>query len=171
MKGTTITDLQDEAFDQILLNINIVKALIIKDENFINTTPTSEQNNIINNPSILLRQQIFPYMKNIKTPTNPDNAKPCITSAWTNFRKVGSTYHSGRVYFYILIPLDWEKTIMGIRYNYIADQFDKMFCNSNIGDFELYDRGDLDRTPEGYIGHYIAFNILDFHINECDNNA
>ena len=171
MKGTTITDLQDEAFDQILLNINIVKALIIKDENFINTTPAAEQNNIINNPSILLRQQIFPYMKNIKTPTNPDNAKPCITSAWTNFRKVGSTYHSGRVYFYILIPLDWEKSTMGIRYNYIADQFDVMFCNSNIGDFEFYDRGDLDRVPDGYLGHYIAFSIIDFHINERDSNA
>lgn len=167
MKGSTITDLQNEAFSQILSNTNIVKALIINDENFINITPTTEQNDIINNPSTLLRQQIFPYKKVTLT---PENAKSYITSAWTNFRKVGSVYHSGRVYFYILIPLDLEKSTMGIRYNYIADQLDEMFCNSSIGDFEFYDRGDLEVT-EGYIGHYIAFNIIDFHINECGSNV
>ncbi len=163
MIGSTINDLQNEAFSQILSNENIIRALIIYDEDFINATPTSEQADIIDNPSVLIRQQIFPYKK---VKLVPENAKPYITSAWENFRKVGTTYHSGIVTFFIIIPVDFEKTIMGVRYNYIADQLDLLFSNTNIGNFEFYDRGDLDGLAEEYIGHYITFKIVDFHINE-----
>lgn len=165
--GQTITDLQNAVFLNIISNNEIVRALVIDNEDFLNKTPTSEQLVLINNPKLLIRQQLFPYRK-IKLPT--ENAKSYITSTWVDFKKSSSTYVGGKVYFYIIIPISLEKTIQGIRYNFIADKLDDMFCENGIGKFEYYTRGDIDVT-DGYIGHNIAFNILDFHINEVGFNG
>lgn len=165
--GQSITDLQDQVFDKILKHTDIVKALVIDGTDFMNITPISNQLILLNNPKLLIRQQIFPYRK-INLPS--DNAKSYISTAWLDFKKQSNVYISGKVYFYVIVPISLEKTTMGIRYNFIADKLDEIFCNNGIGEFEFYTRGDIDVT-DGYIGHFIAFNILDFHINESDSNG
>lgn len=157
--GQTITDLQNKAFIEIISNEDIIKALVIGKEDFINSIPTTQENVIINDPVSLIRKQLFPYKK-VTLPT--ENAKTYITSSWVDFKKVNLQYKSGIVYFYIIVPTSLEKTDYGIRYNYIADKLDEIFCENGIGKFEYYNRGDID-VADGYLGHFIAFKILDFH--------
>lgn len=163
--GHTITELQNQVFSKIINNSDIVKALIVDNANFINVTPTSQQQELLNNPQLLIRQQIFPYRK---VTLAAENAKSYITSAWIDFKKSGGSLSSGIVYFYIIVPLSLEKTVYGIRYNYIADKLDDMFTEkNNIGEFEFNSRGDID-VPDGYIGHHISFRIVDFKMNVGD---
>jgi hypothetical protein len=161
----------NDAFSKIISDEQLIKALVIYDMNFLNVTPTSQQKAILDNPAILIRQQIFPYKK---VTLATDNAKPYITSAWVNFKKQGMTYKSGIVYFYIICPVAYERTYMGIRYQFIADRLESIFSegnNSNIGKFMFYDRGDFDVLVDGYLGHYIAFSVQDFDIRVSDTSA
>ena len=52
-----------KVFSKIINNSDIMKALIVDNANFINVTPTSQQQELLNNPQTLIRQQIFPYRK------------------------------------------------------------------------------------------------------------
>lgn len=157
--GQSITELQNKVIDKILKNQEIVKALIIDNEDFLNITPTAEQNAILEKPNVLIRKQIMPY-KNITSVTNID--KPYITSAWVNFKRTSNNYKSGRVYFYIIMPNSLEKTAEGIRYLFIADRLDELLSESGIGRFVFDERGDFPIDKET-LGHYIVFNIEDFY--------
>lgn len=161
IKGQSITELQNKVFTKIISNSDIMRALVIDNENFLNATPTSAQLAILNNPASLIRQQLFPYKK---VTLSTENAKTYITTTWVNFKKKSNQYQLGLVYFYIIVPVSLEKTFMGIRYNFIADKLDELFAENGIGKFEYYDRGDMD-VAEGYLGHYIAFSILDFNMD------
>lgn len=158
--GNSITDFQEMVFDRILGEEGIVKALVVyPDVDFLNATPTPKQYELINNPYQLIRKQVFPYTKAI---TKNDEIKPYITTLWTGFRKRGDHYISGTFCFHILIPETMENTTEGIRYNYIADRLDSILNK----DFQFLERGDIERVPEGYIGHYIVFKTLDLHTKD-----
>lgn len=157
--GQSLTELKNIVIDKIISDSDLVKSLIIQSEDFLNTTPTSEETIILENPQLLIRQQIMPY-KNKTSKTNTE--LPYITSAWVNFRKINMTYKHGIVYFYILVPNKLEKTCEGIRYDYIADKLDEILSKSNIGEFEFKERSDIP-VDDNYLGHYISFEIIDFY--------
>ena len=156
--GQPLTEIKNQIIMKITGNQDIIKALIIQDEDFLNTTPTSEQNVILNKPDLLVRQQIM-LTRNITAKTN--KGMPYITSAYADFKKKSFNYQSGAVWFYIIIPNAWEKTEYGIRYDYIGDKLDEIFGDSGIGKFEFDKRGDMP-IDENFLGHYITFEILDF---------
>lgn len=156
--GQSLTEIKNQILAKITSNQNIIKSLIIEDENFLNATPTSEQEIILNNPDLLIRKQIM-LTKNITAKTNKD--MPYITSAFGKFKKHSYNYQSGLIYFYVVIPNTWEKTNYGIRYDFICDELDNIFSSIGIGKFEFYERGDMP-VNENYLGHYISFDILDF---------
>lgn len=159
-KGQSLTELKTSVLNKLVDDSKLVKALVIDSENFLYSTPTSEQNVIIQSPTQLIRKQIMPY-RNITSVTN--KAMPYITSAWVDFRKESNTYKNGKVYFYIIISNALEKTDYGIRYDYIADRIEAILkSNNNIGEFEFYEQGDIPVDSDN-LGHYVAFKIVDFY--------
>ncbi len=158
-KGQSITELQNKAFLEIISNEEIIRSMVVSNTDFLYATPTPQEKILIDDPTLLIRKQLFPYRR---IPTTQDTAKIYLTSAWTDFKKVNTQYKSGLVYFYIIVPISMEKSDYGIRYNFIADKLDEIFYSSGIGKFEYYNRGDID-ISDGYLGHFIAFRILDFH--------
>ena len=89
--------------------------------------------------------------------------KTIISSTLTDFNKQGKNYRNGILTFYILTPVELENTSYGIRYDYIADEIEEVFANTTIGEFNFHSRGDID-IGDRYIGHYISFQITEFHI-------
>lgn len=156
--GQSLTEIKNQIVRKIINNVGIVKALIIPDKDFLDVIPTLEQNIILNNPDVLIRQQIM-LTNNITAKTNKD--LPYITSMYVDFKKTSLTYQSGLVYFYIIIPNSLEISDYGIRYDYIGDELDKIFSDRGIGKFEFVKRSDMP-IDENFIGHYIVFKILDF---------
>ena len=156
--GQSLTEIKNQILAKITSNQNIIKSLIIEDEDFLNTTPTQEQEIILNDPDLLIRKQIM-LTKNITAKTNKD--MPYITSAFGKFKKHSYNYQSGLIYFYVVIPNSWERTNYGIRYDFICDELDNTFSSIGIGKFEFYERGDMS-VNENNLGHYISFDILDF---------
>jgi len=82
--GQSLTEIKNQILAKITSNQNIIKSLIIEDEDFLNTTPTQEQEIILNDPDLLIRKQIM-LTKNITAKTNKD--MPYITSAFGKFKK------------------------------------------------------------------------------------
>jgi len=156
--GQSLTEIKNQIVRKITSNIDIIKSLIIKDEDFLNAIPTPEQEIILNNPDVLIRQQIM-LTNNITAKTNKE--LPYITSMYVDFKKTSLTYQSGLVYFYIIIPNTLEKTSYGTRYDYIGDKLDEIFGDRGIGKFEFVKRSDMP-IDVNYVGHYISFKILDF---------
>lgn len=157
--GRSLTEIQNKLLGSIIGNPDIVKALVINDEDFLNITPTSEQQYLIDNTSDLIRTRVFPYMKKL-TPEIRD--RTLIFTKYTNFEKRNSYFKTGEIYVFVLVPVAYEKTTEGIRYNYIIDKIDETFKSCNIGEFEFKERGDIDVDKE-YLGHYIKFNMIDFY--------
>jgi hypothetical protein len=158
--GQSLTELKNKVISKIIDDQQLVKALVIDNESFLDAIPTPEQNVILQSPKKLIRTQIMPY-KNVTLYTN--KAMPYITSTWVGFKKDRNLYKNGTVYFYILIPNSLEKTDYGIRYDFIADRLDAILgYDNNIGEFEFNERGDISIDSEN-LGHYIAFKIIDFY--------
>lgn len=147
---------KNKLMGNLISNTDLVKALIIKDD-FFNATPTSEQLAILNDPTLLLYEQIFPYMKSTKTMVD---GKVYITSFF-DFTRQGLNYKKGTIRFYVIVPVDWIKTDFGNRTDFIVDEIEELFKGHNIGDFQITGRGDLP-VDDKFIGGYISFNITDF---------
>ena len=158
--GQSLTEIKTQISSKIISNEEIIKALIIPDEDFLDIIPTLEQQLILDEPDVLIRQQIM-LTRNVTSKTNKD--MPYITSAYVNFQKESLTYQSGIVYFYIIIPNRLEKTSYGIRYDFIGDKLDEIFSSvgNSIGRFEFYERSDIP-IDQDCMGHFISFKMLDF---------
>lgn len=159
--GQTLTDIKNKIMAEILNNQNILKALIIDSPDFLTQTPTEKQLELLNNPTKLIRERIFPYIKTLDATTD---SKPYITTRYINFIKSNMKYRSGVIYFYVLIPICLEKTDYGIRYDFIIDELEKSFSETSIGDLEVGTRGDIEvDDSSGYIGSCINFKVIDFY--------
>lgn len=151
--GQSLSELKTKVLNKIINDIELVKAIIINNESFLDITPTPEQNAILQAPESLIRTQVMPY-KNITNETNKDMTY--ITSGWLNFKKERGMYKSGIVYFYIIVPNQYEKTDQGIRYDFIADKLDSILSNqNNIGEFQFDERGNISIDTE-YLGHFLS---------------
>lgn len=160
MIGQTFSDMRNKVCFELLQNQNVIKALVIEDEDFLNTVPNEEQQKYIDNPSLLIRNYVYPYKKIFDTTVEH---KTIISTQFSNFRKHGKNYRNGLVTFYVLCPLETEGSSYGIRYDYIGDEIETIFTNTTIGEFNFDSRGDID-IGDRFIGHYITFRVTEFHI-------
>ena len=160
MVGYSFGYMRNKVFTELLQNNDIIKSLVIDDKNFLDVELNDEQQSYIDNPRRLIRNYIYPYKRIFDTTVEK---KTIISTQFSNFRKQGKNYRNGTVTFYILVPVDLEDTAYGVRYDYIGDEIENIFTNTTIGEFSFYDRGDMD-VGDRYIGHYVTFNITEFHI-------
>ena len=160
MVGYNFGYMRNKVFTELLQNENIIKALVINDKNFLDIEPNNTQQLYITNPRKLIRKYIYPYKKIFDTTTEK---KPILSTEFAKFRKRGKNYRDGTITFYILMPIDLEDTIYGVRYDYIGDEIEDIFTNTTIGEFSFDSRGDVD-VGDRYIGHYVTFRITEFHI-------
>lgn len=159
--GQTLTEIKNKIMAEILSNKNILRALIIDSPDFLTKNPSDKQLELLNNPSKLIRERIFPYIKNVEATTD---SKCYITTRYINFIKSGMKYRSGIIYFYVLTPTCLENTDYGIRYDFIIDELEKTFSEIGIGDLEVGTRGDIEVDDgSGYIGGCINFKVIDFY--------
>jgi hypothetical protein len=160
MIGQTFREMRNKVCLELLQNKDIIKALVVEDENFLDITLDDKQQKYIDNPSLLMRNYVYPYKKIFDTAMEH---KTIISTQFSNFKKYGKNYRNGLVTFYILCPINLESTTYGIRYDYIADEIENIFTNTTIGEFNFDSRGDID-IGDRYIGHYVTFKITEFHI-------
>lgn len=160
MIGQTFGEMRNKVCLELLQNQNIIKALIVEKKDFLNTTLNEQQQKYITNPSLLMRNYVYPYKKIFDTAMEH---KVIISTELSNFNKQGKNYRNGLLTFYILCPINAESTVYGVRYDYIADEIENIFTNTTIGEFNFDSRGDID-IGDRYIGHYVTFRITEFHI-------
>lgn len=160
MIGQTFGDMRNKICLELLQNQNIIKALVVEDKDFLNATLNDKQQKYIDKPSLLMRNYVYPYKKIFDTAMEH---KTIISTEFSNFNKQGKSYRNGLVTFYILCPIEIESTAYGVRYDYITDQIETIFTKTTIGEFNFKNRGDID-VGDRYIGHYITFQITEFHI-------
>ena len=153
------SELKNQIMLRIISNQDIVKALVIDKEDFLNVTPTSEQAILLASPELLIRTQLFPH-KNVTVKMNMD--KVFLTMSFMDFEKKGMQYQRGMVYFHVLVPNSLEKTTEGSRYDYIMEKLEEIFGDRGIGKFEFYRSSDMV-IDDNYMGSYVAFEILDFY--------
>ena len=153
------SELKNQIMLRIINNVNIVKALVVDKEDFLNETPTAEQLAIINNPELLIRTQLFPHKK-VTVKMNRD--KTFLTMSFRDFEKKGVQYQHGMIYFHILVPNEYESTNEGSRYDYIMEKLEEIFGDRGIGKFEFFSSSDID-IDDNYMGAFVAFEILDFY--------
>lgn len=161
MIGQTFGFMRNKVFSELLQNTNIIKALVIEDESFLDVIPTAEQQEYIDDPIKLIRNYVYPYKRIFDTAVEH---RTIISTEFSNFNKMGRNYRNGIVTFYILTPVILENTSYGVRYDYIGDEIEEVFNNTNIGEFSFDSRGDID-VGDRYIGHYVSFRITEFHIS------
>jgi len=160
MIGQSFGDMRNKVCFELLQNQNIIKALVVEDKDFLDTTLNEEQQKYIDKPSLLMRNYVYPYKKIFDTATEH---KTIISTEFSNFNKQGKSYRNGLVTFYILCPIEIESTTYGVRYDYIADEIETIFTKTTIGEFNFHNRGDIE-VGDRYIGHYITLRITEFHI-------
>lgn len=160
MIGQTFKYMRNKIFTELLQNENIIKALVVEDSDFLNIDLNEKQQSYIDNPLLLIREYIYPYKKIFDTTVEK---KTIISTQLSHFKKQGKNYRSGTVTFYILTPIEFENTSCGVRYDYIGDEIEEIFSKTTIGEFNFDSRGDID-VGDRYIGHYITFQITEFHI-------
>jgi hypothetical protein len=159
--GQSFSEIRNKVFAELLQNENLLKAVVIESEDYLNETPTKEQLDLLKNPNKLIRNYIYPYKKIFDTATEK---KTIISTELTGFKKQGrNNYRNGIVTFYILTPTLLEKTKYGLRTDCIGDLMEEIYTNTTIGELNFYDRGDID-IGDNYIGHYISFQVTEFHI-------
>lgn len=158
--GQKFREIRNKIFAELLQNKDLIRAIVVDSKDFINATPIDIQQELINNPKKLIRNYIYPYKKMFDTVTDK---KVIITTELTGFKKANNSYRNGMVTFYILTPTALEDTNYGVRHDYIGDIMETIFANTTIGEFNFIDRGDID-IGNGYIGHYVSFQIVEFHI-------
>ena len=66
--GQSLTELKNKTIVKIISDEELVKALVINTENFLDAIPTNEQNQLLQSPENLIRTQIYPY-KSIPLPS------------------------------------------------------------------------------------------------------
>ena len=160
MIGQTFGDMRNKVCLELLQNQDIIKALIVEDEDFLNVTLDNEQQKYIDKPSSLMRNYVYPYKKIFDTAIEHKNI---ISTEFSNFYKQGRSYRNGVVTFYILCPIEIENTAYGIRYDCIGDEIENVFTNTTIGEFSFHNRGDIE-VGDRYIGHYVSLKVTEFHI-------
>lgn len=167
IKGQKFSDIRNKTFAELLQNEELIKALVVDKENFLDISPTAEQQDLIDNPKKLIRNYIYPYKKTFDTTVEK---KTMISSSFTGFTKQGRNYRNGKVTFYVLTPTPLEKTNYGMRHDYICDIMEEIYTKTTIGEFSFESRGDFELDSQ-YIGHYITFKLIEFHIvNKDDYN-
>lgn len=164
MIGQTFRYMRNKIFTQLLESENIIRALVVEDKNFLNVELNVEQQKYMDTPRLLIRNYLYPYKKIFDTAMEK---KTIISMEFSNFQKQGQNYRNGLVTFYILTPIELENTDYGIRYDYIGDELETIFNNTTIGEFHYDTRGDID-VGDRYIGQYVTFRIVEFHIDKVD---
>lgn len=159
----TFTELKNQILSEIIACEDIIKALVVDGEDFLTKIPTVDEQKKLDEAYKLIRKQIFPY-KGVPFTSIEDDTY--ITMSFYNFKKRNKSYIYGMVQFYILVPIQQEKTFEGSRYDFIADKLEEVFDRTGIGVFEFQGRSDVDIAKDGYLCHMIVFEITDFHINE-----
>jgi len=151
-----LTEYKNNIIFKLIINENLIKALINHDSDFINQLlPDNFQ------PISLIYSQIFPYRFVPSIETEP---KCFITMSFSNYKYINNIFKSGICSFYIICHKSLICTDIGLRYDYILDQIDTMFNNKkDVGSFNLIlDNGGDLFINDNYFGSMISYKFTDF---------
>jgi len=155
---TRLTEYKNNILYKLITNTDLVKALVINTESFLN-------DNLPNNfdPTTLIYSQIFPYQYTINIEDLP---KSYITMSFGNYKYINNSFKSGVFTLFVFSHKSLMKTNNGLRTDFIFDQIDTMYNKKkDVGDFslELYSGGDF-KVNDDYFGCVISYKFIDFQI-------
>jgi len=152
-----LTNYKNNIIYKLISNENLLKALVINPEDFLNHNLPSGFN-----PASLIHSQIFPYQYAIDIQDTPLSY---ITMSFGNYKYINNSFKSGLLNIYIFSHTSLIKTDYGLRYDYILDQIDSMFNKKKVGSFnlELNTGGDF-KVNDDYFGCVVSYKFIDFQI-------
>ena len=150
-----------EIMINIITDVNLLKAIVNKPENFLELDLPIE---IQNDPSIIFYDNVFPY----KYPSIVlTEEKVMVSFGFGNYTKYNNVFKIGRIDFLVFVHKELLKTDVGLRMDYIINRLDILFnSNENIGigvlEFQGFDDLQLPATmSESYVACVISYKILD----------
>ena len=153
-----LTEYKNNILYKLITNENLLKALVINSEDFLNHNLPNDFNT-----ASLIHSQIFPYQYSIDIQDTPLSY---ITMSFGNYKYINNSFKSGLLNIYIFSHTSLIKTDYGLRYDYILDQIDSMFNKKkDVGSFnlELNTGGDF-KVNDDYFGCVISYKFIDFQI-------
>jgi hypothetical protein len=150
-----------KALNQMLLNSNIIKALIDNTEDFMdNIDPLIDNQDFRDS---LLYSKIFPYMPITSKFTESTSY---ITMSLGAFDSQTSVIVNGLLKIYVICHLDVVKTQSGQRHGFIANEIDNMMFRTNgFGIGKISGKRIEEITiDDKYIGVFLQYQISDFSL-------
>lgn len=155
MRFKELSQYKNNILVDIISNENLIKAITNNPEDFLDQP-------LISDVTSTIYSSIYPYRY---VPEVSDQAQTYLTMAFTNYRKLGNQYKSGKIYFYVLCHKSLVKTSYGcLRYDYIAGELDEMFSDERgygLGKLEFDGMDDIS-IGNDYVGVVLSYKITDF---------
>jgi hypothetical protein len=154
LAGKTFTEYKDIIITGIVGDTNLLKALTIKEQNFLDES-------LIILPKNIPYNYVFPYKINPDILTEP---KSVITMSFVGFKFDGATFKEGKVYFYTICHESLIRTYQGNRYDYIYEQLKSLFNNNRtlgLGKAIMSETSDLP-VNSTHLGNVCCLEIFDF---------
>lgn len=152
-----------DAINKILLNANIIKALVDISPQFINNT--DEQLNDQNFRDSLLYQQVYPYAPVTAQFTD---AKSYINVSLGIINSIPSKSYTvdGYIKIYVSCHKDLIKTNSGQRHGFLANEIDNMMFHTNGFGIGKITEKRIEEVlmATDHIGVYMQYHITDFAI-------
>jgi hypothetical protein len=160
LAGKTFSEYKKIIMDSIIADLNLVKALTINDENFLEKTIPIAINDL---PKEIPYNYVYPYKANPDIIANP---KTIILMHFANFKFDGVKLQQGKVYFYTICHESLIRTDVGNRYDFIYEELKTLFNNNEklgIGKAKIIETNDLP-ISKSLMGNYCCLEITDFGV-------
>jgi len=161
---TELSVYKNTILEMLISNDNIVRAVANPTSNFLDEPPIDKQDikDLIDNPSDLLYQNIYPYSY---IPETQDTQKTFITLKFGNYKYVNNYFKSGEICFYVFSHYKLLRTDYStLRTDYIINEIHKIFnATDKLGINKLGFKTMSDFNPNTYLlGSYIVYDAIDF---------
>lgn len=150
-----------KALNEMLLNANIIKALVDDTPKFMDNSDSQLNNQDFRDG--LLYKQVYPYMPVTST---FNEAKSYITISLGNHKSISSSISDGWIRIYVICHIDLVKTESGQRHGFISNEIDNMMFNTRGFGIGKINEKRMEEIVIGtdYIGVSLQYHITDFAI-------
>lgn len=155
MRFKELSEYKNNILIKIISNENLVKAITNCTEDFLDQP-------LIDDVTSIIYDSLYPYRY---VPQTSTSSKVYLTMAFTDYKKLGTQYKSGKIYFYAFCHKSLVRTSYGcLRYDFIAEELDTMFSEERgygLGKLEFDSMSDI-LLNDDYVGISLGYRIVDF---------
>ncbi len=153
--GQTVTDIRNKIISALIHDPFFIKALAVKDEDFLLSPPTLKEQAFLDHPERLVGSALYPYR------TLFSEGAPLVPAAVLSAERISPLPNTGiqgsiSVTFYAPVSLNYTK--YGLRADYLADRAEYAILNASVLGLRFSSRGDLYALDHCAV-HQVSFEI------------